>query len=80
MLFEVVSIRDSKVTAYSQPMFFVTKGAAIRAFHDEAKRPDSQVHAHPEDFALFHIAVFDDNTGSIVSLVQPEQIAKAEDA
>ena len=67
MLLRVVAIRDAKTEVYSHPLFFVTKGVAIRSFSDETERTGSEISKHPEDFALFDLGVYDDNLGAIVT-------------
>lgn len=79
MILQVCSVRDAKTEVFSQPMFFVTKGVAIRSFHDEVNRAGSDLAKHAEDFALFSLGVFDDQKGSFDCLAQPEQIALAMD-
>ena len=79
MLLQVCAVRDAKTEVFSQPMFFVTKGVAIRSFHDEVNRAGSDIQKHAEDFAMFSLGVFDDQKGSFTSLPQPEQIALALD-
>jgi len=79
MILGIYGIRDAKTEAFSQPMFFVTKGVAIRAFADECENTQSNLNKHPEDFALFHLGSYNDNTGEFVSLPQPVQIALAMD-
>lgn len=79
MLLQVCSVRDAKTEIFSQPMFFVTKGVAIRAFHDEVDRAGSDLAKHSEDFALFDLGVFDDQKGSFTCLPQPVQMALAID-
>ena len=75
----VYSIRDSKSEIFSQPMYMVTPGVAIRMFGDEVGNPNSNLNKHPEDFALFRLGQFDDSTGALESEVQPVQIALALD-
>ena len=66
--------------AYSQPMFFVTKGVALRSFADECKRQDSDVRKHSEDFTMVYLGTFDDQSGRFLNTeVEPEAFAKAAD-
>ena len=59
-------IYDSKANAYLQPWFLTTEPMAIRAFTDLANDSDSNVSRHPEDYTLFNIGSFDDNTAEII--------------
>lgn len=77
MISGIYSIRDAKIEAFGQPFLFVKPGPAIRAFADEVSNPQSNLFKHPEDFALFHLGYYDDETGLFTSLPQPEQISLA---
>lgn len=59
------SVMDTAIEAYMTPMFFKSKGEAIRAFSDAVKDDKLAFHAHPEHYILFMIGVFDDQSGSL---------------
>lgn len=80
MLLRVCAVRDAKTEVFSHPMFFVTKGVAIRSFFDEAARAGSDIAKHSEDFALFDLGVYDDNTGQFTGNEQPVMMCSAMDA
>lgn len=65
----VCAVFDSAIASYGQPFFVPHVGAALRSFVDEVNRKaqDNQLNAHPEDFVLFHLAYFDDETGEFMS-------------
>lgn len=79
MIVGAYAIRDAKTEAFSQPMFFVTRGVAIRSFSEECENQGSALNKHPSDYALFYIGQYDDNSGQLTSSAQPEQIALAID-
>lgn len=65
----VVAVRDSAVNAFARPVHVQSVGQAVRSFSDEVNRPSSvdqpnQMNQHPDDFELYHIADFDDETGA----------------
>lgn len=68
---------DSKGGFYSKPMFTRSKGEAIRSFSDEVNREDSYLAAHPEDFTLFELGIFDDCDCSMELLSTPNSVGKA---
>jgi hypothetical protein len=72
----IVSIRDRAADAYGRPAFVATEGVAIRQFSDEINRvsEDNQMYVHPDDFDLYYLGVYDDNTGGFDLLAQPKQI------
>lgn len=80
MILSIYAIRDNKVGAFMQPFYMNTNAAAIRAFDDLVNDGKSGVNKHPEDYELYLLGVYDDNTGRITqddqSLVQRLVTAK----
>lgn len=64
----VCSIYDQAAKAFSRPMFVAQVGMAIRAFQDEVNNVKSPMHAHPDQYVLFEIGTFDDNSGKFESI------------
>jgi hypothetical protein len=69
----VVSIKDRAADAYGRPFYVPSVGVAIRSFQDEVNRQsdDNQMYQHPDDFDLFHLGEFDDNTGLFTNFDVP---------
>lgn len=85
MKYLLVAVKDNAIEAF-QPIATVrAKGEAIRSFQDAINNPQNQqLHAHPEDFDLYYIGDFDDNTGHIITEQShlgpmPERIARGAD-
>jgi len=80
MIYKVLAIRDRAADLFGQPMFFGTIGTGIRAFGDEVKRPaeNNNLNKHPDDFDLYHIADYNDETGNF-EVVRPQQVAIGKD-
>lgn len=78
MLHNVFTVLDTKVGAYMTPFFSRSRGEAIRSFQDACSQPDSAFSKHPEDFVMFHLGEYDDNTAEF-KLIAPESLAKAID-
>lgn len=80
MKLHVIVVRDTAADVYGQPQFVLSVGAAVRSFGDEVNRsdPNNALFNHPEDFLMFEVGVFDDNTCEFV-LHEPRQIARAID-
>jgi len=76
----VLAIRDRAADVFGQPIFVPSLGGAIRSFGDEVNRKDSQNNLanHPEDFDLYQIGVYDDNTGHIEASA-PRMVAVGKD-
>ena len=68
MIQKVFGVRDGKAQAFLQPFFSNAVGAAIRAFEDVVndKVAGNQIAKHPEDYILYELATFDDNSGEFV--------------
>lgn len=73
----VVSVLDRALDAYARPVFVHTEGLAIRSFQDEINRKaeDNPLAKHPEDYDLYVLATFDEETGRFQSFDEPKQIA-----
>lgn len=65
MILNIYAIYDEAAAAYMSPFFLHNHGLATRAFADQVNNPDSQIHNHPEQFLLFHLGEYDDQTGEI---------------
>lgn len=70
----VMAVRDKKVGAYMNPFFSQSQGAALRSFQDEVNRAaeDNILYRHPQDFDLYLLGTFDNESGSWETLLQPE--------
>lgn len=71
------SVYDVKAQAYLQPFFASQKGEAIRSFTDAVNKSDHQFHRHAEDYSLFHVGQFDDNSGLVSPLTAPVPVISA---
>lgn len=60
------SLYDDKVGAYSTPFFFSHRGQAVRAATDLANDPSTIPGKHPEDFTLYCLGTFNDETGMTI--------------
>ena len=73
------AVRDSAVQAYMRPFVVPHKGGAVRGFMDEVRRPDSELNKHPEDYELWLVGAFDEDTG-VVEAVPHECLVRGKDA
>ena len=71
------SVKDRAADAYGRPMFVPSVGVAIRSFSDEVNRSDTdnQLFNHPDDFDLYELGEFDDNTGLFSLHEQPKLLS-----
>lgn len=65
MRFHVLSVHDRAADVFATPTFHLSVGSAIRAFTDEINRddPGNILFKHSEDFDLYDMGTFLDNTG-----------------
>ena len=57
------SIFDSKAGVYGRPFFFQSAGVAMRVFGDMVNDANEPVARHPEDYTLFQLATWDEDSG-----------------
>jgi len=79
MIQKMFAIRDSKACAFLQPFFSSANGSALRALSDAVSDGKSPLALHPEDYILYEVGSFDDNTGEIVGVTPIKLLACASD-
>jgi len=74
MKLTLCTVKDRAADAYGRPMFVPSTGIAIRSFSDEINRQseDNQMYNHSDDFDLYELGEFDDNTGLFSLHDQPK--------
>lgn len=65
MILLAFAIRDNKAEAFNTPFFAPTRGLAVRSFQEAVNDPASPFAKYPDDFTLFQVGSFDDNTGRL---------------
>lgn len=64
----IVVLKDKVSGQFMQPFFVPAVGVAYRTLQDEAQRDKEFVVAkHPDDFALYQLGTFNDETGELVA-------------
>jgi hypothetical protein len=66
MIHVMFSVYDSKAETYQPPQAYPTAGMAIRSFAAGCNDPQSAFSRWPEDFVLFELGTYDDQTGLMV--------------
>lgn len=74
------ALYDAAAEAFSPPMFFQSKGIAIRALGDAARGGDKNITAHPADFKLFYLGTYDPKSASFDLVKSPEPLVLASEA
>jgi hypothetical protein len=77
MNLEIFSVFDRKAKAFIPPFFLPNRNMALRVFTDSVNDPEHQFHAHPEDYSLFHLGDFDQESGLIDSFSSIDLVANA---
>lgn len=65
MQLPVFSVYDSKALTFSHPHVQPNSDVAVRAFAQAANSPGNAISDHPDDYSLFQVGIFDDETGII---------------
>jgi len=77
MILIICTVKDRAADAFGRPMFVPSTGVAIRSFSDEINRnnAENQLYNHPDDFDLYELGQFDDNTGLFNLHEQPKLLS-----
>lgn len=76
----VYTVYDSKSESYSPPFLARTHGEAIRSFEQAARTEKHQFNEHAEDFTLFHLGNWNDNSALYEMNLNPVPLARAHEA
>lgn len=60
------AIYDGKAAAFNTPFFMATDALAIRAAQDTVRDKTTIFSRHPDDFVLYQVGVFNDQTGELL--------------
>lgn len=77
MLHKIFSIRDEKSKLFGTPFYKVTHGEAERDFKTIVNDEKTKINKYPEDFDLYYMGEYDDNTGKFDALETPQHMTKA---
>lgn len=79
MLFVVFSVRDEKAQVFSPPVLALNVAMMMRSISDllmDGKHPYAK---HPEDYVLYDLGVFDDNTAAFSFPAAPKSLVVLRD-
>lgn len=65
MKMNLYAVYDTKAQAYGMLFPCSADGVAMRHFAEKAKDKNSVIGKYPEDHVLFHLGVYDDESGKI---------------
>lgn len=72
----ICSVRDSAADVYASPFTSQNINTAMRDFAHACRDQQSQLSKNPEDFALYLLGEFEDDTGILIP-VAPKLVANA---
>ncbi len=64
---QLYAVYDTATGVYQKPFFGQADGEVKRSFQDIALDVDSPIGKHPEDYTLYRLGNFDDNTGKLTN-------------
>lgn len=71
MKYEIYSVFDTKVGAFGNPVFFRSKGEALRTLTDACNDPKSDLGRHAGDYVLHRVGSWDDTNARLESMLEP---------
>lgn len=77
MLVKMFTVYDSKTKAFITPFFNITTESATRTFSNASNDKEHQFGRNPEDYTLFEIGIYDDETAKITPLQTPLSLGLA---
>jgi len=77
MVLKAYSVYDAKVQLYTKPFFLRTKGEALRSWIDTANDPESEIYVHAEDYTLFELGEYDEESGQLENHPAPISVGCA---
>jgi len=66
------SVRDAATETYNNTFTAPTNAAAMRQFSELAQDENTNVNRYPDDFVLYRVGTWDDDTGTLI----PEEMIK----
>lgn len=77
MELKMFSIRDAKAEIFHPPFFKKTHGEAERDFTTLVRDEKTPAHQYPEDYDLYFIGTYYDDSGKMSPLPSPQHVVKA---
>jgi hypothetical protein len=74
MIKNMYSILDTKSKTYGPVVFEVNHATVMRGITEELKNPQSTLAKYPEDFHLFYLGTFDDQTATFGLMEAPQNM------
>lgn len=76
----IITVLDTATQVFGQPQFMHTKGEATRSFSDIINAKESNaLRDHPDDYEMYEIGTYDEQTGVITPHKKPKLINRGKD-
>lgn len=75
----VVAVFDRALGGFNRPFYVAARGLAVRSFADEVNRPDGDLGKHPEDYELWQLGTWDEESGEFEGFKAKSRIALGSD-
>lgn len=72
----IYAVQDRKAGTFARPFTIQNDAMAVRAFVAAKQDPSSELSKYPEDFALYYLGTFDDDTGTIIQPTPPQALSE----
>jgi hypothetical protein len=79
MILKIFSLFDEKAQTYNTPQYLAHEGEALRMLLTTLDDNKSMVSKFPEDFSLYCLGTFDDNSGKFEGYNEPQLIKRISD-
>lgn len=77
MILQICTVHDVKARAFLPPFYCSTLEVASRTFADCANNLEHAFGKNPEDYSLYHLGSFNDDTAVFITLPQPVNLGMA---
>lgn len=77
MIQNAYSIKDAKANVFSAPFFSINDQVAQRSFEQASSDSNTTISQNPQDFSLYRLATFDDQSGELHPEKQPYYLSTA---
>lgn len=74
---KIYTIYDEKAQSYNTPFTALNDQLAIRIFQDASNDPQTTVYHHKEDFTLYGIGTYNQDTAELVPYDKKQYLIKA---
>lgn len=72
----ICSVRDAAINCFLAPFTAKSTNQAARMFGDAINDTNSEMRKHPEDYDLFVVGEFEEETGELLPRDKPELIVR----